>query len=150
MNEGKMAKKVKQLITTDEIYQALTRKLETLRNEFNGLVDLVDADSVIGQLKKLTINNWTLSVQIDVDSAKMWAYTTESGLTAKLFPCSYSKREMDIYDPELILVYPTERRLLIPEFSVTINGTKVRELYESVDNRMEQKIKRSKWRKHDE
>jgi hypothetical protein len=132
----------KRLSKTEQIYKAVDEKLRVLREDFRGLVALVDNEAIVKQLRKMRINHWVQNVQLDVAGEKMWGYTaTNQSLAVKIFPCSYSKMELDIYDPELSLVYPMEKRLIIPEFQIIVNGIGVKKLYESVDSRMEKRTR---------
>lgn len=119
-----MIKMAKGLYTTDGIYQAVGKKIKDLRQQFRDLEAIVDNNAVVKELSKLKISSWTPSVQLDVAGEMMWTYTaTDRTMLVKLFPCAY---QINIYEPELSLVYPIERSVLIPEFQVIINGENVR------------------------
>ena len=141
----------KKLYTTDAIYVAVGKKIEDLRKEFRDLESLVDKNAVVNKLAKLRITSWIQSVQLDVATEMMWTYTaTDQTMLVKLFPCPDSRNQINIYEPELSLVYPIERSVLLPEFQLVINGKNVKKLYESVDRRMEKRARRTKGTGQDE
>ena len=139
----------KKLRDINGIYVALYNQIETFRRDFQALEALIDKDAIVAQLSKLRIAYWIQSVQLNIDGNDKWVYTTDQNLAVKLFPCSDSRSQLR-YDPELSLIYPIERCVMIPEFPIVIGGPSVKNLYESVDRRIEKRARRTKGTGQDE